>query len=82
MEFGPATNAFINFVSHGSAYIESDNCSAFGASAFYGSSTLMRSRCTFSSTHDPIWIVINWFINYIESREILDTIYSAEYRIK
>ena len=43
MEFGPAANAFINFVSNGSAYIESDNCSAFGTSTFYGSSTLMRS---------------------------------------
>ena len=43
MEFRPATNAFINFVSNGSAYIEPDNCSAFGTSAFYGSSTLMRS---------------------------------------
>lgn len=78
MEFGSATNAFINFVSNGSAYIESYNCSAFGASTFYGSSTLMWSGCTFSSSHDPFWIVINWFINYIEFRENLDTNYSGE----
>lgn len=71
MEFGSATNTFIDFVSDGSTHIESDNCSAFWASTLYRSSTLMRSRSTFSSSHDPIWIVINWFINYIEFRKII-----------
>ena len=43
MEFGPATNAFVDFVSDGSTYIKSDNCSAFWASTLYCSSTLMWS---------------------------------------